>query len=49
MDQTQGPMVTSEGSIGTEIDTKEQVVVYSMDKNRAHTLLHIIEILGFII
>ena len=42
MDQTHGPMVTSEATIGTEVDSKEQVVVYSMDKNRAHSLLNIV-------
>jgi hypothetical protein len=35
-------MVTSEATIGTEIDSKEHVVVYTMDKNRAHTLLNIV-------
>ena len=49
MDQTQGPMVTSEATIGTEVDSKEQVVVYNMDKNRAHTLLNIVQMIGFII
>lgn len=35
-------MVTSETNIITEIDTKEQVVVYSVDKTRAHACFNIV-------
>lgn len=42
-------MVTSDTNIITEFDSKEQIVVYSVDKTRAHTCLNIVQMIGFVI